>query len=519
MKLALFDMDEFVDINHLQEITSPVLFERGGIPNPNGLVSNEIFGVNIKSRKETFAYIDLGGHFFHPHVYKALKRVFRNVDKIINGEYYYSITKEGELVKDELGETGIEFLYENWNKIKWTGNGGMSSERTDLLSKSKKNEIFITKEIVIPAFYRDISSDRDGGGKVPEVDNLYSKLIRMSALIKEKDMFDFSFHSTNYNIQTTLVAIYDYFKDKLDGKNGLFRKYLLGKNVDYCVRSVITAPSFNEENPENNIVDYQHTAIPISQACVLCYPFIVAWVKDYFVRDWIEDQYSKIEVNVHGDETNKFIQVKDPESYFTDTYIKKHIDKFIKDPSSRFDPITVPTTLGKDGYISFRGRYGEYDKSQSSSITNRPLTWTDLLYMACCDVTQDKHAMVTRYPLLDSFGFFIAKINISSTLKVAPATINNKTYKWYPVIDPNMSKEDVSNFFIDSLRFSNAYLEGMDGDYDGDQVTIKIFWTQEANEECKKVLESKSSVLGADGRGVRTFLHEGVQTLYSLTKD
>ena len=231
MRIDLFDVDEFVELNHLQEVTSPVLFERGGIPNPNGLVSNEIFGVSIKSRKETFAYIELNGHFFTPHIYKIIKRVFRNIDKIINGEEYYNIDKEGHLVKDQNGYTGIEFLYDNWSKIKWEGNAGMSSERTNLIGKSKKKEVWISKEIVIPAFYRDINSSQAGGGEVPELDQFYIKLIRMAALLKDRDMFDISFHSTNYNIQNTLVDIYNYFKDKLDKKSGLLIKYLMFKNL------------------------------------------------------------------------------------------------------------------------------------------------------------------------------------------------------------------------------------------------------------------------------------------------
>ena len=56
MRIDLFDMDEFIELNNLKPITSHVLFERGGIPNPNGLISNEIFGVSVKSRKETFDY-------------------------------------------------------------------------------------------------------------------------------------------------------------------------------------------------------------------------------------------------------------------------------------------------------------------------------------------------------------------------------------------------------------------------------------------------------------------------------
>ena len=120
MKINLYDVDEFVKINHLQEVTSGVLFQRGGVPHPEGLLSNDIFGITVKSRKETFAYIDLHGHFFHPHMYKVVRYMFRNVDKIINGEEFYSINEEGILVVDrENGQTGIEFLYNNWNKIKW----------------------------------------------------------------------------------------------------------------------------------------------------------------------------------------------------------------------------------------------------------------------------------------------------------------------------------------------------------------------------------------------------------------
>lgn len=518
MRIDLFDVDEFVKINNLKEITSPVLFERGGTPNPNGLVSNEIFGVNIKSRKETFAYIDLGGHFFHPHIYKIIKRVFRNVDKIINGEDYYSISKEGKLIKDENGETGIEFLYNNWNKIKWEGNGGMSSERTNLISKSKKNEVFISKQIVIPAFYRDIHSSQGGGGETTELNNYYTRLIRMAALIKDRDMFDFSFHGTNMNIQNTIVSIYNFMKDKLDKKSGLLRKYLLGKNTDYAVRTVISAPTFTENNPKDNIVDFRHAAVPISQVCVLCYPFIVAWLRNFFERELIENKSIKWNINVNTGETDSLIQVKNPESFYNDTYIKKNIDKFVKDPSSRYDRIEVPTNDTKKHYLVFQGRYDNVN-AEKSGLVNRYLTWTDLLFIACTDITKDKHIMVTRYPILDNFGIFLAKIRVSSTLRTTPMIVNDTVYKWYPVIDLKMPKEEVANNFIDTTRFSNSYLKGLDGDYDGDQITSKILWTQEANAECERVINSKSFILSSNGKNMRSTDNEAIQTLYVLTKD
>ena len=134
MKLSLLDVDEFVELNHLREVTSPVLFQRGNVPHPDGLVSNDIFGITTKDRKETFAYIDLHGHFLQPHVYKVLKSLFMNLDTIINGSEYYVIDN-GKLKKDENGETGIDFLYDNWDKLKWDDKGPESSLNASVFSE------------------------------------------------------------------------------------------------------------------------------------------------------------------------------------------------------------------------------------------------------------------------------------------------------------------------------------------------------------------------------------------------
>ena len=85
MKIEIFDTGEFIELNELQEVTSPIVFQRGNVPDPKGLLSTEIFGIDVRSRKNTFAYIDLGRPFFQPHVYKALKKLYRNVEYILNG--------------------------------------------------------------------------------------------------------------------------------------------------------------------------------------------------------------------------------------------------------------------------------------------------------------------------------------------------------------------------------------------------------------------------------------------------
>ena len=465
MKIDLFNIEEFVDINELQEVKSAVLFQRGDIPHPEGLISNEIFGITTKSRKETFAYIDLHGYFFVPHVYKVLKRLYRNIEKIINGELYVSIGEDGRLVKDENGETGLEFIYNNWDKIQWAlddTDSGMKKERLNLIKTLPKKEIFSRYAIVIPAFYRDIKST-SSGGEVDNINNLYGKLIRTATLVKEKDLFSFQFNMVNYNIQNTLVDIYDFFKHKLEKKQGLLRKYLLGRNVDYCTRSVITAPSYHANRPEDLMIDFRHANLPISQICSLCFPFVMAWVKKFFEREVFDTKNSKIIYDPVTDTVEDNIELKNPESYFSDRYLKKMIDTYIKDPESRFDKIFIPSNSNHKLYLRFTGkRIDPTTKAELPLIAYRPMTWTDILYMACEDVTRDKHCMITRYPLLDEFGIFIAEIRVCSTTETNMVSYNGKIYNWYPRIDFDVPSEKIASKFLDSIQFSNSYLPGLD---------------------------------------------------------
>ena len=529
MKLDLYNVDDFIDINELEECSSGVLFQRGGVPHPKGLVSNEIFGVTVQSRKETFAYLNLYGRFFHPHVYKVVHSVFRNIDKIISGDEFYSINKEGILVVDrENGDTGIDFIYNNWEKITWKKSGsteeeentgvGMRKERMGLLNILPKDEAFLTKFPIIPVFYRDITSD-SRGGKSGDLNKYYADLIRLSSLLRNRDLFGFQFGSTTFSIQQILVSIYDLFKQKLQKKNGMIRRYLMGKTIDNSVRTVITAPTYHSERPEDMMIDYYHCAIPISQICALAYPFMMEWIKGFLDREIISNSLEKIIYNPYDDKIEKTVRLKDPASYFNEKWIEGIMDSYIRDPSSRFNKIEVPVEGStKPMYLHLTGkRMGT--KADLSSTVYRPMTITDLLYIAASEVTKDKMAKVVRYPLTEEFSFIFSHIRINSTTKTEPMMINGRLYKWYPVIDFNVPKSNIASKFIDSMQFSNAYLKGIDGDYDGDQCSVQIFWSQEANDEVKKYVHQPGYFIKSPGFMVRTIESEAVQTFYTLTKD
>lgn len=468
MKIEIFDTGEFVELNELKPVTSPIIFQRGNVPDPNGLLSNRIFGISVKSRKHRFSYIDLGMYFFNPHVYKAFKRLFRNIEYIVNGSRYYTITEKGELVEDpENGSTGLEWIYKNWEKIKWErtiDESAMRKERIDLLTKSKKNEIFTRYQIVIPVFYRDVLNKDSGGGETDALNNLYAKQIRLTSLINDRDMFSFTLHSTIYTVQNLMVEIYDTFKKKIERKNGMIRKYLMGKNVDNCVRSVISCPLYHDNTPEETPARFGYTGVPIAQICSLCAPFMTAWLRDFFDREFIQVQEMKT-IRVQG--TNEFYDMKiyKPELYYTDKYIKTLMDRFIHDPESRFAPILVP--IGPDQYApaAFTGK--KMDPSgthELSTISERYMTVTDLLYIAAVDCVKDKHALITRYPVSDVYGIFVSYVNPISTLRTEVVKINSTVYTHYPRVELGLKPAEVPIRFVDSLQFSNSFLAGLGGD-------------------------------------------------------
>ena len=91
-------------------------------------------------------------------------------------------------------------------------------------------------------------------------------------------------------------------------------------------------------------------------------------------------------------------------------------------------------------------------------------------------------------------------------------------YKYYPNIDLSCDANTVSTMFQDTLNMSNIMLKGLGGDYDGDQVTIKSLYTQEANEEAEKILKSASYIINGYGENMRTSTKECIEAMYQLTR-
>lgn len=472
MEIDIFDMEKFIKINNLKEVTNPIPLERDHVPTVDGLLSYDIFGRTTQDRSETFAYISLNGHFVHPLVYNTWRRMNRKIEGIIAGTIKVVIDSKGEFVVDEEnGWTGLEQFYKHFDELKFkSSKSNIQNERNGFLRSLKKEEIFVKSWVIMPAFFRDIQLAKADQGKISihEITELYSKILRLANGLKnDVTGIEMIGHSTRNRIQLLLQELYSiYLMGDIKGKNGKFKKDVLGKSVDYGGRVVISAPLFNVDKSDDMLESFEYAGVPLALCCTCFFPFILKWLKDYFYKEvyLLKDKYP-----IRNKQTKEieYVKLKNVDK-FSDDYITKAVDSFIHSYSDRFNTIDLEIEGREDKVKMFV--FGQYTDEKAigklvdSTIINRPLTWTDLLYRAAFDVCKDRHMIFTRYPLEDYFGVFQCKVNIVSTIKTAPALISGKVYKNYPIIPTNISKIESSTLFRDSLSISNLYLRGLGGD-------------------------------------------------------
>lgn len=467
-KVEILDPARLIKENNLKEITNPVFFIRDGVPSPDGLLSNEIFGITKDQRANTFAYIDLVEWFLDPFIYKMWNRMDKRISELVHGTKYFSIDDNGYLVEDENGETGIDFLRKNIDKIKIKRTSSNKRDAKIELIEQNKKKMFINKFIVIPAYYRDINTEGGYVG-VGEINQLYNSLLIAVRSLKETAEYGLNLsEASRGRVQQILLQIYNWFtkEPNLSKKYGIIRQSVMSKTVDYGSRLVIVTPQLKCEKMEDMVVNLEYTGLPLASACVNFLPFILFWLRNFF-----ENEFGGTGIYNYMDKNGnvKQVHVKDPLIEFSDERLKKEIKRFVHGFSNRFIPIEIPNEEGVPLRMVFKG----YDKpedikntsARTTPLTERDLTWCDLFYMAACDVTKDRHIVITRYPMDSAYNQFATKVKIISTGETEPMYYNSNFYPNYPKIRQEDILSNTSNKFIDTLNISNLYLEAIGGDY------------------------------------------------------
>lgn len=522
------DPAKLVKINNLSEISNPIFFNKFGQPTSDGLLSNEIFGITKTDRSTSYAYIDLGEYFIAPAFYKAWCRLDSKLKACVHQTEKFKINKEGKLEVDkENGNNGIKWLKDNYDKFHWKENQSFTHNQ-DLKYMTKfKNEVFINCYPVIPAYYRDVESSGGQKVKVGTVNELYNQLILATKSLKESKDYGLTLSgSIRGRIQECILEIYNWFGEEpqIGRKFGILRRASMAKTTDYSSRLVMTAPKLNVEDIEDLTIDCDHASIPLASLAVNFFPFVL-----FHMRRFFENEFSG-RLSITDFDTGKEYPLENYQLYYSEDELKKQIDRFVHGYSNRFIPVQLPVKSKTPMYMRFKGNLISSEEAtahikdnkpletlESSTIIDRHTTWCDIIYQSVLKAVEGKMVLITRYPMDSYFNQVPMMINVSSTMETEPVIINNKLYKHYPKIRQSDIGIDTSNVFIDTMNLPNVYLKSICGDYDGDTVSVKGIYTDEANEELKEQLKKPLHWIGLDGN-LAIYAHaQAIDAVFAMT--
>lgn len=483
----LLNPNLLIKVNDLKRVSNPLFFDRNNAPTPDGLLSNDIFGITSEERRNNFAFIDLVENFIHPLYYKIWCKVDSKVRDCVHETKNFIINSQGYMEESENGNTGLKWLKANLANIKFRSTGATKRDENIAFLMYQKEKAFMSDLIVLPALYRDVQS---AGGKtgVGEINSLYVQVIIGVRALEEAKDYGFSLGGASRGrVQELILSVYDYFGSGtvlqgmdvggiLPGKLGSIRRAGISKTSDRASRLVISAPELKVERMEDMMVDLTHSAVPLSSICVNFFPYMMFHVRRFFENEFGGD-YTYQYIDFKDKNTIKRVHVKDYQIAFSDNRIKKELERFIHGFSNRLIPIEIPTVekTKEPVYMNFIGRNlsaEEYKKALDNGtldqmpIVDRDLTWCDVFYIAANEFIESKTVLLTRYPIDSYYNQFPTKIVVSSTIETEPMVIRDKVLKFYPKIRQEDIGSNTSASFVDTMRMCNAHLDSIGGDYD-----------------------------------------------------
>jgi len=528
MIIDIMDTKRFVKFNDLKEVSSSLFFDKSGTPYQDGLFSYDIFGLpGSYNRKNAFGYVDLKGLYIHPYMYNLFVSLNRKYVDLFTGEKMFIFNetlKDFEKTDDDNpnGVTGIASFYKFYDKVEFRETDSKRrSDKIELIKAMKKEEVFIDKFPVQPPFYRDANFETQA---TSEINKFYKKIIisaESARTVSEEDTFFFNYAKNT--VQTQLNELHNFILGLIELKNGFLHKGVMGKTVDYGVRTLISAPTFTSNTYEELPASFSHASVPLSQIVGLFTIFMQTWVHDY-IHSYVADRSNLFIYDPRGKTVKRVNLAKDWGDDYTFEEMLKKINLYKSSPEHRFDPVVIKLDSGD--YVPFMFITdnkdvnivdGKYDAASLKHV--RYMTWTDLFYIAGVDVVKDKHVLITRYPLTDHHSEYFAKIKIRTTSRTMNMLIKDTMYNQYPVVDITIPKHKLSSYFIDSLEIFPPFIGTLGADHDGDQVAVKGIFTKEANEEADNYIFSIANMLGINGASVRKPEDIATHVLYNLTRD
>lgn len=505
-------------LSMLGQVTSHEIFEGlGGNFHEKGLFSVEIFGrIGSTDRESRFGYIDLGLPVLHPVIYRNILKLKGFYEEIILGKSFaiFDPVQNDFVASNELeGKTGYTFFFDNWKKVVFKKtNSGIRLNRLQLIDKYK-NSCTLNQFLVCPAAYREVEIDAYGRTTMDEVNEMYRRLLMQSRDVPEffGPNDDMSIYDRKrVALQNTVVEIYMHFEKLLSGKGGFIQSNWASRKVFNGTRNVISSLDTNAADLDlPNRPKFKDVAIGLYQGAVSVKPKTIFGLRNSILSGVFDSLTQQVELIDKKTLKLKSVDVgvDTIDRWGTPDGLEKVINE-LKVVEQRSRAIEIEghylalVYLGPDNTFKVFRDMDEFPKHLDKSHV-RPLTYSELVYLAGLSMWNTTVGFVTRYPIENYNSSIPCRMYIKTTVRGEMRYPLG--WDWerdetqaialeYPIFELNKPAQ-----WHDSISLPPSTLAPLGADFDGDTTSWVACYSEESIAECNKFFKSRLAYIRAGG--------------------
>lgn len=493
INIWLMNVDEQIKKGQWKRVSTVLIRESSSREfHHEGLFSEDIFGqIGSPERLIKFGYIELNTEILHPIIYKNIIKLKQFYGDIIASKSYAKWndqTKEFERcnMDDDDADTGYLFFMKHAKDLKFKKNDSIThNEKIDVYT-ANINNISIKRCPVLPAGLRDMHVD-DGKPASDSINTIYRSLLNYTNAIPMRNGNNPVYNGIRFAIQKKINEIYEYLFDMCEGKFGMFQRRYGSRALALGTRNVISTTPMNSLTPTDpKFFKIDELKIPLFQCANMFMPLVVYNIKQLFFNDVFNMSSDQVPVIAPENYQLRYQAITEEEkTKFLSSEGIRNLIKLFRDEEFRKTPVTVYNEDDEPYYL-----YLVYDDNDSiflgRSITElqdmvrnkgiffrkdkvRPLTYVELLYIAVQAATDEKHALVCRYPAIEMSSNVPAKVHVFTTNP--GRTVRLYSYPKTEVYRELAEYPNLNKVIPDSMIPHPSLLAGLGADHDGDSVT------------------------------------------------
>lgn len=499
----------------------------------DGLFSVSTFGkVGDERRSQRFSYIDIKVPIFHPVIYRALLALKRLYGGILSGTDYATWndeTSDFERSDALSGKTGFAFFVQHWEKIKFEETSSTMREQNILMINKYKQVALTSKIVVMPAGLRDVEIGADGRVRKDEINDFYSRLLSISNTISDASVRSNPemINTARNSLQNSFNELFETIEAMIEGKKKLLMGKWASRRIMNGTRNVITA--MDTSTPylgAPGSVGFNSTVIGLYQGLKTIMP-----VARYHIRNgFLSKVFSSVEqpARLVDKKTLKMVEVKLKTEYFdrfmTDEGVEKVLTSFaeeeLRHKAMEIDGYYLGLVYkGPDGTFKLLQDIDDVPESRSRADVY-PMTFCELLYLSCYQLSNKFPLFVTRYPVTGVGSIYPSKMHIKTTIKSQER--RELSDAWEPMDDTHVAYEFpiTGGAFVNSLVPHSSKLARLGADFDGDTASGNSTYSDESIKEVDDYLKQRKAYVGTDGQFTSSVSVSTVQlVLHNLTSE